>query len=304
MTEKNTDTAGSLAPSGVPANVPCGVHRFAWGGLLLLVLLVAGLSQIYRGKNIWSGWAESRELRHHAYAERIYVEDLLRTRANSWSNLAYVVVGLYALALGWQDRRLGPAPNGGYLVRTPGMSLLFGACCCYLGLGSGFYHASLTRVGQQVDVAAMFMPLLVLCAINLGRWVPRLKLSRSGQGICTWPFLTALSLVSAILLFRYKWSIRTGVVMNTLILTLTAFALLDLVQRRWKLPAPLILISGAALVSARLCWQWDIDGKFSGPDTWFQGHSVWHLLTALSLAGMYFYYRLEVSHPAPESARV
>jgi hypothetical protein len=37
----------------------------------------------------------------------------------------------------------------------------------------------------------------------------------------------------------------------------------------------------------------DVVGKFSGPDTWLQGHAMWHLLTALSLATIYLYYRNE-----------
>jgi hypothetical protein len=37
----------------------------------------------------------------------------------------------------------------------------------------------------------------------------------------------------------------------------------------------------------------DVRGSFSGPDTWLQGHALWHLLTALSLATIYLYYRTE-----------
>jgi len=46
-------------------------------------------------------------------------------------------------------------------------------------------------------------------------------------------------------------------------------------------------------VAARICWVLDVAGKFSGPDAWLQGHAVWHLLTALSLAAIYLYYRNE-----------
>jgi len=52
-------------------------------------------------------------------------------------------------------------------------------------------------------------------------------------------------------------------------------------------------LSLAALVAARICWVMDVKGTFSGPDTWLQGHAVWHLLTALSLATIYLYYRNE-----------
>ena len=81
-----------------------------------------------------------------------------------------------AIAIGWHDLR-HPCPGGaGYLVRTPALSLSFGLACCYLGAGSGLFHASLTRFGQQLDVAAMYAPLLVLIAVNMGRWIPCLPL--------------------------------------------------------------------------------------------------------------------------------
>ena len=81
--------------------------------------------------------------------------------------------------------------------------------------------------------------------------------------------------------------------MRNLLLVVTGFALLDRFQLRRKLPVPLMFPSGVALVAARICWQLDVAGKFSGPDTWLQGHAVWHLLTGPSLAGIYLYYRSE-----------
>ena len=81
-------------------------------------------------------------------------------------------MGFYAFALGCRDLQGKPPVEGGYLIKTPAMSILFGATCCYLGFGSGLFHASLTRWGQQLDVAAMYSPLVVFIAINLGRWIP------------------------------------------------------------------------------------------------------------------------------------
>ncbi len=69
----------------------------------------------------WAGWAPCAELAEPSYAERVHADSLLRTRANTWSNLAYVLVGLYALALAAHDRR---APRAGHVRRTPALSAL------------------------------------------------------------------------------------------------------------------------------------------------------------------------------------
>ena len=281
--------------------LPIRVHAFAWGGLLALVLLLLGVSHYYQNQNVWSTWTESRELRHPGYAERIYPDEVLRTRANTWSNLAFVLVGFYALALGCHDQRREPPVEAAYLINTPAMSFLFGVACCYLGFGSGFYHASLTRWGQQLDVAAMYAPLLALIAINLGGWVPRVKIRDAQEGLPTWPILAGLVLAASFLLYQYKWSMSSAKVLPTLILTVAILSVGDQFQRRRKLSVPLMMLSTVALIAARLCSQLDVAGKFSGPDAWLQGHAVWHLFTALSLAGMYLYYRSELKSDRPAS---
>ena len=93
----------------------------------------------------------------------------------------------------------GTAANAGYVIRTPAMSILFGFACCYLGFGSGLFHASLTRLGQQLDVAAMYSPLVAAIAMNVGRWMPRLnrmvvrRVFRPGQFWPAWPWSPAFS---------------------------------------------------------------------------------------------------------------
>lgn len=292
------------APSDQPpqAGWPLWIHAFAWSSLLALSIGLVLVVWKHPAGDIWGGWAESTELRRPVYAERVQLEAAIRTRSNTWSNLAYVLVGVYALGLGWHDLRTTHPTQAGYLVRTPALSGLFGFACGYLGFGSGLFHASLTRLGQQLDVAAMYSPLVVLVAINLGRWMPKFILGNEGPKIPTWPFLTGLALVGCWLLYQYKWSMRSSIVLPALILLVFAFAMLDRLQSRSRFTPGWLLGSAVALAVARKCWLMDAAGKFSGPDSWLQGHALWHLLTALSLACIYLYYRSEVSVMPPVPA--
>jgi hypothetical protein len=293
MAQPHTTAAEGAATRSF--DLPAWVHSFAWGVTILLAVVLVGLSNNVQNPNVWEGWRESSELRRPVYAERVYMNAVFRTRANAWSNLAYVLVGLYGIAIGWHDLRCRHPANGNYVICTPAMSILFGVTCCYLGFGSGLFHASLTHWGQQLDVAAMYSPLTVFIAINVGRWIPCLKTEGRGGSLPTWPILVGLVLVASFLLYEYKWSIRSGVVMRNLILAVACFALLDRFQRRCKLAIRWLLLSTTALVLGRFCWQLDVAGKFSGPDARLQGHAMWHLLTALSLASMYLYYRSEAN---------
>ena len=278
---------------------PKWIHAFAWGGVFALVLLLAGLSRHCDGQNIWRDWTEAKELRQPGYAERIYPDDFFRTRVNTWSNLAYVLVGFYAFGFACHDSRLKYSALAGYLIKTPAMSILFGIACCYLGFGSGFYHASLTRLGQQLDVAAMYAPLLALIAINVGGWIPCVKNRHDQELFPTWPISAGLVLVAGFLLYKYKWSMSSAQVLPALILTTSILSVADQFQRRRKQAVRWLILGLMTVVFARLCWELDVAKKFSGPDSWLQGHAVWHLLTALSLASMYLFYRSEVKLELP-----
>jgi len=94
---------GGQAPAGkapsTPAGLPRAVHAWALGLFALLTLALAVVFFLYRDVNLWEGLRESRELGDIHYSETVYMESVFRTRANTWSNLAFVLVGLYALVV-------------------------------------------------------------------------------------------------------------------------------------------------------------------------------------------------------------
>ncbi len=275
---------------------PAWVHLFAWGGFIVITLGLVVLFYAYRDVNFWDGWIESNGLRKSSYAERIYIESIFRTRANTWSNLAFVFVGLYAIAMGLHDRTRPRDARNGYLVDTPALSILFGIGCCYLGFASGLMHASLTRWGQQLDVASMYAPLLALMAIGIGKmW----SMARPGAWNI-WPLLAIAAVLASIYLYVYKWEMSSVNVLSSLILATAALRFpIYLLHPRYSLRW--IALSFVALVLAIVCRQTDVAGNFSGPDAWYQGHAIWHVLNGVCLACIYIYDRSE--YVAPETTR-
>lgn len=269
------------------------LHGFVCFVLVACVFALWGAETQYQGSRIWADGQPSGEFEKPQYRERIYPDNLMRTRANTWSNLAYVVVGLYVIGLAWGDTRQLSDVDASYLTSTPALGALFGIACCYLGIGSGLFHASLLRWGQQVDVAAMYAPLVVLIAVNLGRLKPRLGAVR------VWPLLVILTGVTCVLLFVYKWSVSSRVVLPLLSLTILLFVIRDLFTTRRPRVLLWIPASFALTFLAVWCREADISGRFSSPDAVLQGHAVWHLLTAGALACLYSYHRM-----IPDSANV
>ena len=243
--------------------------------------------------NFWDGWQESHGLRNPSYTEQIFISQIIRTRANTWSNLSYILVGLYAIALSRHDRRQPSTATSGYLVQTPVMSLTFGIACCILGLASGLFHASLTRIGQQLDVAAMYTPLLTLCAVNLGRWMPA-TFNMGRRSFPSWIPLLILVTVCSVILLIFKWSMSSVVVLSSLIALVGLSIVADQFQTSSQLNIRWVLLSFALLIAAVACRELDIARRFSSPQSWLQGHAFWHVLTSLSLATIYVYYRSEI----------
>ena len=281
------------------------MHLTVWFAVtaLTLLLFVAGL--VLDGKEPWAwleahgnasrigpinNWGDGKPPAIH-YSERIYWENLFRTRMNTWSNMAFVVIGFYALALGWRDRHESTA-FGGYLARTPSMSFLFGFGCVSLGLGSGLYHASLTRIGQQLDVTTMWMPLLALIAISIGRWVPRINWGH-GRAIPMEWVTTTVFVIATFIFHHYMWEWSSKLILFHLIGIVTAFGIMDFFRASSRLQIRWLLLAGAFLALGFLCRELDAAGRFSGPDDWWQGHSLWHVFAALCLLSTYGYHRSE-----------
>lgn len=269
--------------------VPLWVHGWSWGIFLGFIFLFLVAFLMWRDVNVWEGFKVG-QLHKHPYAERVHEVSVFRTRANTWSNLSYVLVGLYAIFLGLRDRSRGWKDEDGYLVNTPAMSILFGLACCYLGFGSALFHASLTKIGQQVDVAGMYSPLVVLWGINLGRWAPRFPGKAAYR---SWPVIALLILVACALLFYFKWDISAKKVLPSLIIVVLCCVVIDTFSRRRNLCAWWAVIAFVMLLIGTACRQIDVAHAFSGPDVLWQGHSFWHLFTTVTLAGMYLYYRSE-----------
>lgn len=281
-----------------PPGLSRRIHVIVWSAFAVLTLALFAFSRHYDGRDLWAAWIPAKALHQPNYAERIIHQAVFRTPANTWSNLAYVLVGFYAIALARQDRRQRPATPISYLQATPPLGLLFGAACCYLGLASGLFHASLTRWGQQLDVASMYAPLLASLALFCGRGVRGLRKRVGWPSFEVWPLLMILVVAACWLLFVFKWSMSAGLVLRTLIGLQTGAAVLDLILARRTVQVRWLGLSLVALAAAVACRELDIAGKFSRPDALLQGHACWHVLTALSLACLYAYHRTERSPSA------
>ncbi len=280
---------GSLR--SVSPGLSARAHLIIWSATSVLVLVLLGIAWAGKDRNVWAGWQESRELRSPAYAEGVFTREVFRTRLNTWSNLAYVVVGFYALGFGDRDLRRTGKPRPLATKQRAALTFAFGVSACVLGFGSGFFHASLTRLGQWVDVASMYPPMLCLVGLSLARRLPALRFG--DRVMPTWPFLVGLISLTSASLFYFKWSMSSSTVLITLISAVSIVTVADRFSSRGRLNGWWLVASSFALMGGAACRQIDIAQRLSGLSPWTYGHAFWHVLTGLSLACVFLFYQSE-----------
>lgn len=273
--------------------LPPWVHLIGLGGTGMVFVIFLFLFLIFKETPVWNGWIPADELLKPEYGERIYTDSIFRTRMNTWSNLVYICFGFYAIAISIHDWKRAYPLHRGYLSATPVQGLLFGLAGIYLGLGSGFFHASLTRYGQQCDVGAMYALMICMVAIAVGSWLPRIQMARNRKIYPSWPILTILVVFGSIYFSYYKWEYSFTEISGYLTMVLFLFALVSLIEPGKYLQIGWFIAGVVAILSGSKVRDLDIARQFTGPDSMFQGHSIWHFLSCLMFVFLYLYFRSE-----------
>lgn len=220
----------------------------------------------------WASWRPATCLPDDCFCEGLR-ESLIRQPANAWSSLAFVVVAL------WVAVRLSRAVRAGRAVLAGAETGLFLGALVLIGLGSAFYHASLTFVGQVFDVSGMY---LVATFILLHRLGPRFGAP---------PLVSALVFVLA-----------NGVLMAAQVTTPSLRRIVFGVLLVWALAVewrssragrPWLTAAAFFMALAFAIWFVDLRRLMCDPSSLIQGHAAWHLLGALAAACLYRSYEAE-----------
>lgn len=258
--------------------------------LVLCALATAALFAV--GLGGWPGAPDTCLVDGQCFCERDR-GGLLRQPANTLSNLGFVAAGLgIALHLA-RDRRRGLHPRpGSPISRTRLHPGLYASVTALLGPGSMALHASLRQWGSVLDLASMNLFVGFLFAYALQRL----------RGLGPGAFLGIFAGVNLALL-----AVKLGVGRGSEAFGLVATAALAMelrLRRRGdrRADAPWLAAAVALFVLAFAIWLGSHnDGWLCDPDSWLQGHGVWHLLGAATAVALYGYFRSE--RPAPVAGR-
>jgi hypothetical protein len=253
------------------------------GMLALWLILDATLTA-----SVWSAMKVSQSAIMVEYCEYNHPQRFFHQPVNTYSNLVYFFCGILILLIARYDSFSGSTTPSNRLAGFPLLSALMGGCFVYLGFGSAFFHASLTYVGQRVDMNATYSILLTLVGITVYHLADRIRLNRRQQGL--WVF-SLLAVIGGFIPLALR--IPSSLLVPALILLLNAGMLIHYFQFRKQRSIGVILLSLVLVVLALYIRTLDVRKIGCDPYSYFQGHALWHLLTAVSSFCSYCFFRFE-----------
>jgi len=243
---------------------------------LLITLVLIPLSWLPAP---WAAWRPATCLPDACFCEAIGT-GFIRQPIDTWSNLAFVLVGLLIL----EDVLRPSSIRSNLLARRRVYVIVYAVAVILIGLGSWFYHASLTFVGQWFDVMGMYLLGTFMVLYNVARLRP-LGSRNFAVSYVLFNLALGFSLIVVPELRRYLFGLL-------LVVTIA----LEVVIHRQRETQIRTIYFIAALLSyglAQIIWTLDLNHIVCDPDGVLQGHAVWHVLTALSAGLLYLYYRSE-----------
>jgi predicted membrane channel-forming protein YqfA (hemolysin III family) len=252
-------------------------------GLLLGIFLSL---DFHLDSSVWTGMKVSQSAITVEYCEFNHPERLFHQPINTYSNLIYFFYGLVIFQLALKDLKFIGVKRVNSVRNAPFLSILLAANFIHLSFGSAFFHSSLTWIGQRVDMNATYGLTLSLICIGMVQVVAKKELSKQIQ------IATVLGMLLLIVGFLpLALQISSAILLPALFLALLLLGIGNYVQYR-SLRSPLLLILSFVLLAVAIQVRtMDVAKINCDPLSIWQGHALWHFLTATSSLCMYFYFR-------------
>lgn len=223
---------------------------------------------------IWDKFKTATCMPDNCFCEAVHLESLIRQPANTWSNLGFVLVAVIILYLYQKNR------GSSYVTQSAHYPVLFTLSCFVVGVGSLFYHASLTFMGQWLDNIGMYLVVSLIAIYNIDR------LFKLGTDKALLLFVLANIAFAAMAYYipETRRFLFAGVIVF--------FACTE-VLARIRLPKDYqnkyLIFAALAFALAFAVWIPDSNKTLCDPHSLWQGHALWHLLGALAAFNLYQY---------------
>lgn len=235
---------------------------------------------------IWDGMTISKSALTVEYCEFNDTEKFFHQSMNTYSNLSYFFFGILLLQIANYDFNNKADFTQNRLEKFPLLSALIGICFIYLSFGSAFFHASLTYLGQRVDMNGTYSISITLLGIGFYHLLYKFDFSVTAKKLWVGSLLVVI-----IAFLPISLMISSSKLLPAMILLLLISIGVHYFQFR-KHKSFILAISGFILMFLAVKIRTlDVQKINCDPHSFYQGHAIWHLLTAMSSFCSYAFFR-------------
>lgn len=208
---------------------------------------------------------------------------------NTWTNVGFMVVGLFMLWwIGWERATGRQAPYSNLITAGTLYATLYGGFTVFLGPGSMFFHASMREWAGWFDVMSMNFFLAFVPAYNLVRrfdWPKWVGIVIYAGLVVIEGTLDLVDPVDSLIFFAVLGVIAIA---SQLLVAFSSAIQTALSGKVW------FWVGVGVFVTAFVIWflSWT-NGPLCDPGSLLQGHGIWHLLSAAAVGCLYMYFRAE-----------
>lgn len=262
-----------------------GLVTAGFAGVLLTLQI------LYGSTNIWEGFFVSGPV-DEFFCECATLKSLIREPINTWSNLPFLFFAVVFLLTGIRDIRNYSRVN--MMSYLPIYSFLFALGGFYLFISSTFFHMSLTKIGEQLDMSGVFfvvsLPFIYNLhkAYNIRRFSNPVRTTKKTLKIFLTTFLVLITVLTI-----FKWELQTLVVVPILILLTAAGIVHMILKHPGNSDVRLLIISAVLLLIGGTFFLLDNHSSLCRENSFFQCHAIWHICCSSAWYFLYLYLRSE-----------
>jgi hypothetical protein len=240
--------------------------------------------------NVWAGMEISKSALTVEYCEFNDTSKFFHQSINTYSNLVYFFFGILICLIAKQDADNQGVISKSRLSNFPALSFLTGFSFIYLSFGSAFFHASLTWVGQRVDMNGTYSLSISILLVALYSTFHKIKFSEKVKRV-----LIIATLFLIIAFYQIHLLVSSSILLPIFILSAWILITVNYFQFSKQRSLTLALLSIISIVIALKIRTMDVQKINCDPHSFYQGHSLWHFLAGFSSFCSYAFFRFSFS---------